>query len=122
MQRATSLVGVGVGVEVHRSASSHHLHHRAAAQQKKKEAKGRPQEMRERSLERRLRERRPPKPQVCVAVLRCACRIEYYHRSRCAADQTIIMVFNGAEAFKGGASAPSLEREVSGKWSHLSNK
>lgn len=27
------------------------------------------------------------------------------------------MVFNGAEAFKGGASAPSLEREVSGKWS-----
>lgn len=32
-----------------------------------------------------------------------------------AAKQIIIMVFNGAEAFKGGASAPSLEREVSGK-------
>ena len=32
-----------------------------------------------------------------------------------AANQIKIMVFNGAEAFKNGASAPSLEREVSGK-------
>ena len=46
----------------------------------------------------------------CAVVVQCCDSIDLV-----VADNQIIMVFNGAEAFKGGASAPSLEREVSGE-------
>ena len=67
------------------------------------------------------REMRSTLQLLLLPFARCRCCCCYNRtdptelRRRCQSN--ITMVFNGAEAFKGGASAPSLEREVSGKWS-----